>query len=122
MNPSTCEGIEINGQCANERLPFFTTANASGRIASTSAASTPGSSIFDKRSFHSRVFARRASSDKDWRPTSISLICFTMGNIRRNSRWFFEPMIFLRIQLNMMKKRRCHQRRKLGKVKPEITI
>ena len=76
----------MNSRPQSRRAPFFTTAKASGRIASNSAANLSESEISASRSFHSCVFARSASSDKDWRPASISLICLTIGIMWRNSR------------------------------------
>ena len=70
----------------SRRAPFLTTPKASGRIASSSSASFAESEILERRSFHSRVFARRASSGADWRVVSNSLIFLTVGIMRRNSR------------------------------------
>src|SRR5207247_3268155 len=55
----------------------------------------------EMRAFHSAVFWRRASSGKDWRPASISLILATKGRRRFTSRSFFEPMIFFMISPSM---------------------
>src|SRR3712207_5265710 len=51
--------------------------------------------------FHVAVLARNSSSESDLNCSSSSLIRRTSGCIRRISRWFFEPKIFLRTQVTM---------------------
>src|SRR6185503_11282585 len=57
--------------------------------------------------FHSEVFWRKASSGKDWREASISLIFATNGRSLFTSRSFLEPIIFFRIPNICLSSRTC---------------